>query len=87
MNVKELIEALQEQVENGNGDMEIKFAYNYGDHWRSQVCEGINNISQVTVKYSDYHSMDKIVEDHREDDEDDCEMTPKPDQRDILILE
>ena len=81
MNVKELLEALQEQVDNGNGEMEVKFAYNYGDHWRTAVAESINTISQVTVKYSDYHSMDKVVVDL------DDEMTPNPDEREILILE
>ena len=45
------------------------------------MAESINTISQVTVKYSDYHSMDKVVVDL------DDEMTPNPDEREILILE
>jgi hypothetical protein len=81
MTVQQLRDTLDELVQQGNGDMEIKFSYNYGDYWRTTVAEDINNVSEVSVKYSDYHSMDKVVDLSEEDEPED------PKYRTILILE
>jgi hypothetical protein len=59
--VKELIE----QLGYMDQDAEVHFSYNYGDHWRTQVAPKVGSIEPGVVKYSSYHSMDKI-----EDDED-----------------
>jgi hypothetical protein len=80
MTVQQLRDALNEIIEGGEGDKEVKFTYNYGDYWRTTVAEGISNVTLATVKYSDYHSMDKVV-DIDEDNE------AKPEHRDIYILE
>ena len=68
MTVKELIEELQMYDE----DMEVKFAYNYGDHWRTQVAARIDDVDELTVGYSEYHNMDKVLdEDDNPDNEND----------------
>ena len=59
MKVSELIEIL------GRYDQEadVHFAYGYGDHWRTQVAPAISQVWDGVVEYSDYHQMDKLVED------------------------
>ena len=66
MQVKELIEIL------GRYDQEadVHFAYGYGDHWRTQVAPAISQVFDGVVEYSDYHRMDKLVEDEDCYDED-----------------
>jgi len=66
MQVKELIEIL------GRYDQEadVHFAYGYGDHWRTQVAPAISQVCDGVVEYSDYHRMDKLVEDEDCYDED-----------------
>ena len=86
MTVQELLDQMKELVAGGHADKEVKFAYNYGDHWRTTVAADIDTVSEGTVKYSDYHSMDKIVGDNQYDGND-CEMTPKPGTRTVIILE
>ena len=63
MNVKQLIEKLQEF----DPSKEVVFAYNYGDHWRTQVAGEIDLIEERDVVHSNYHSMDKVID---EDDHD-----------------
>jgi hypothetical protein len=58
MQVKELIEML----EGMNQDAEVHFAYNYGDHWRTEVAPKVDRVDEGSVVYSDYHRMDKIAE-------------------------
>ena len=48
MQVKDLIEQLQGM----NPEAEVHYAYNYGDHWRTEVAP----------KVSEYHRMDKMVD-------------------------
>jgi len=66
MQVKELIEIL------GRYDQEadVHFAYGYGDHWRTTVAPAISQVFDGVVQYSDYHQMDKLVEDEDCYDED-----------------
>jgi len=58
MLVKELIEML----EGMNQDAEVHYAYNYGDHWRTEVAPRVDRVDEGAVVYSDYHRMDKIAE-------------------------
>jgi len=60
--VLELRDELNAFIADGHGDLPVKFSYNYGDHWRTQVAPDIDEVELGTVKYSDYHSMDKLVE-------------------------
>jgi hypothetical protein len=57
MKVGELIEFL----ENFDSEMEVGFAYNYGDYWRTQVVADIDQGEEGYVKYSEYHSMNAIA--------------------------
>jgi len=66
MQVKELIEIL------GRYDQEadVHFAYGYGDHWRTTVAPAIRQVFDGVVEYSDYHQMDKLIDDEDCYDED-----------------
>ena len=64
MKVAELIELLQME----NPEAEVHFSYNYGDYWRTQVAPTVDSVEVGRVKYSSYHSMDKVV-DEDEDEE------------------
>ena len=58
MKVSELIE----QLGYMDPEAEVHFAYNYGDHWRTEVAPKIDRVDEGAVVYSDYHRMDKMVE-------------------------
>jgi hypothetical protein len=58
MTVAELIEYLQEQDQT----LEVKFSYNSGDYWRTQIAKDIEEVETGLVEYSDYHRMDKVVD-------------------------
>ena len=61
------VNELKEYLEQFDGEMEVKFSYNYGDYWRTQVAKDIRGVEEGYVTYSDYHQMDKIDEDEDED--------------------
>jgi hypothetical protein len=58
MQVKELIEMLQDMDQ----DAEVHYAYNYGDHWRTEVAPKVGRVDEGAVVYSEYHRMDKMLE-------------------------
>jgi hypothetical protein len=66
MNVAQLIEQLQCLDQ----EAEVHFAYNYGDHWRTEVAPSVSRVDEGVVEFSDYHRMDKIVDDEDCYDED-----------------
>lgn len=79
MTVQELIEELSLYPD----DMEVEFAYNYGDYWHTTVCKEIKNIDTGYVEYSAYHRMDKLIDnDDEEDDEEETET-----KREVLLLQ
>jgi hypothetical protein len=63
MNVRELIELLQDMDE----DLEVHFSYNYGDHWRTEVAPVVDTVEVANVTYSDYHEMHRLVDDNEDD--------------------
>ena len=67
MTVKELISTLEDFDPN----MEVKFAYNFGDYWKTEVASNVRRVDEGQIRYSEYHRMDKVV-----DDEDDDDMKP-----------
>ena len=73
MNVKELIEQLQDM----NPEAEVHFAYGYGDHWRTTVAPAASRVFQGQVQYSEYHRMDKMVEDEDDFYEEEGDMNEK----------
>jgi len=62
MTVAELIEYLEEQDQT----LEVKFSYPSGDYWRTQVAKDIEEVETGLVEYSDYHRMDKVVDEEDE---------------------
>ena len=64
MTVKELMESL----EGFDPNMEVKFAYNYGDYWGTEVASNVTEIDEGQVRYSDYHRMDKVVDDENDEE-------------------
>jgi len=70
MQVFQLIEQLMDMDPNA----EVHFTYNYGDHWRTEVAPEVGSVLEGFVKYSDYHRMDKLMdEDQMYEDEGDME--------------
>jgi hypothetical protein len=59
MQVFQLIEQLMDLDPNA----EVHFSYNYGDHWRTEVAPTVDRVDEGVVEYSDYHRMDKMVDD------------------------
>ena len=65
-----------EQLMDLDPNAEVHFSYCYGDHWRTEVAPTVDSVSEGLVKYSDYHSMDKLMdEDEMIEDEGDFEGT------------
>lgn len=58
MQVKELIEILSHY----NQEADVHFSYNYGDHWRTLVAPPVCQISDGIVVYSEYHRMEKLLD-------------------------
>jgi len=82
MLVKELIESLQYMDQ----DAEVHFAYNYGDHWRTEVAPKVSQVSEGVVEFSEYHRMDKLVEEY--DDQFDEETgNLRTDVRKVVVID
>jgi hypothetical protein len=61
MTVSELIEELQRMPE----DLEVRFAYEYGDYWNTEVCcDPVGEVQILETEYSDYHKKPKLSESH-----------------------
>ena len=67
MKVKDLMRDLEDM----NPEAEVHFAYNYGDHWRTEVAPAISRVDEGAVVYSEYHRMDKMLEDEYDTEFDD----------------
>jgi hypothetical protein len=81
MKVARLIEELQCM----NPEAEVHFAYNYGDHWRTQVAPSVDSVEEGVVEFSDYHRMDKMVEEYEDQfDEETGEF--REDVRRVVVL-
>lgn len=82
MTVQELIEQLGYMDPNA----EVHFAYNYGDHWRTEVAPKVGRIDEGAVVYSEYHRMDKIAEDDTDFDEETGEERVDETLRRVVVL-
>jgi len=80
MKVSQLIEELGFM----NPDAEVHFSYNYGDHWHTEVAPCVDSVEEGVVKYSDYHQMDKMVDDEDCYDEDTGDY--KADVRKVVVI-
>jgi hypothetical protein len=82
-----LVRDLIELLEGYDADMEVHFAYNYGDHWRTEVAPRVDDVREGAVVYSDYHRMDKIVENDDDDfDEETGEERVDETLRRVVVL-
>ena len=69
-----LVKDLIEQLMCLDSTAEVHFSYNYGDHWQTQVAPTVNRVNLALIKYSEYHRMDKLMdEDEMYEDEGDYE--------------
>jgi hypothetical protein len=81
MKVKDLIE----QLGYMDAEAEVHFSYNYGDHWRTQVAPSVDSVEEGVVEFSDYHRMDKMVEEYEDQfDEETGEL--RTDVRKVVVL-
>ena len=64
-----LVRDLIELLEGYDADMEVHFAYGYGDHWRTQVAPKVSQVFEGAVQFSEYHRMDKLADEDFEDEE------------------
>ena len=80
MQVKELIE----QLGYMDKEADVHFAYGYGDHWRTTVAPRVSEVSEGVVEFSDYHRMDKLIDDEDCYDEDTGDY--KTDVRKVVII-
>jgi len=81
MKVKDLIE----QLGYMDAEAEVHFSYNYGDHWRTQVAPSVDSVEEGVVEFSDYHRMDKMVEEY-EDQFDEETGEVRSDVRKVVVL-
>lgn len=81
MTVQELIE----QLGYMDKDAEVHFAYNYGDHWRTEVAPKISRVNEGVVEFSEYHRMDKLVDEEDTFDEDTGDY--KKDVRRVVVID
>lgn len=64
MIVREMIAKLEQE----DPEAEVHYAYDYGDHWNTEVAPGVGYVGPGEVVYSDYHRMDKLVEEDGDGD-------------------
>ena len=82
-----LVRDLIELLEGYDAYMEVHFAYNYGDHWRTEVAPKVGGVDEGAVVYSEYHRMDKIVENDDSDfDEETGEEIVDETLRRVVVL-
>jgi len=62
----------------------VHYSYNYGDHWRTEVAPSVSQVSEGVVEFSDYHRMDKMVDDEDCYDEDTGDY--RADVRKVVVL-
>lgn len=68
MKSKELIEHLKAMDPDGDGD--VHFGYDYGDHGHNVVAPEVEKVVLATVHWSGYHDMSAVTdEDHPHEDD------------------
>jgi hypothetical protein len=77
-----LVKDLIEQLGYMDPEAEVHFAYNYGDHWRTEVAPKIDRVDEGVVEYSEYHRMDKIASEDYDDEDEDTVAS----QRRVVVL-
>jgi hypothetical protein len=78
-----LVRDLIELLESFDADMEVHFAYDYGDRTHSQVAPKISDVFEGVVEYSEYHRMDKVAKEDYDDEDPDVVNS----QRRVVIID
>lgn len=79
------VQELMEQLGHMDPNAVVHYSYNYGDHWRTEVAPSVSQVSEGVVEFSDYHRMDKLVEEYEDQfDEDTGEF--RTDVRKVVVL-
>lgn len=60
---------LIEQLQDFDAKLPVVFAYNYGDHWNTEVAEVVREADEGSIVWSDYHRQPKTVDESDDDDE------------------
>ena len=79
------VNELMEQLAGVAGDAEVHFHYNYGTLRRTEVAPKVSEVFEGIVEYSDYHRMDKLVEEY-EDQFDEETGDLRTDVRKVVVL-
>jgi hypothetical protein len=78
------VQELMEQLGYMDPNAVVHYSYNYGDHWRTEVAPRVSQVSEGVVEFSEYHRMDKMVDDEDCYDEDTGDY--KADVRKVVVL-
>ena len=82
MNINTLIEELEYlRDQHEDEEIDVVFAYDYGDHCHSEAAQSIDIVEDGFVERSSYLRMDKVVSESHLDDEDVDES-----RRKVIIL-
>ncbi len=82
MKVRDLKEAMKHE----HDDDEVHFATNYGDYWRTEIAPAITSVTVGRVVYSEYHKMDRIIDDDEYNDPDKFNVSDRSKVRTVVIL-
>ena len=80
MQVFQLIERLMDLDPNA----EVHFSYNYGDYGRTEVAPVVREVNEGVVEFSEYHRMDRLVDDEDCYDEETGDL--RTDVRKVVVL-
>lgn len=64
------VDQLIAKLKNYGGDMEVHFAYDYGDRPHTLVAPKVKHVQDEYVEFSEYHRMPKVIEELDGDEED-----------------
>ena len=80
-----LVKDLIEQLGYMDKEAEVHFSYGYGDHWRTTVAPRVTQVFEGVVEFSEYHRMDKLIDDEDCYDEDTGDY--KADVRKVVVID
>lgn len=60
---------LRDMLADFDAEMEVRFAYGYGDYWNTEVAADITEAEVGQVQYSAYHRSDKVIDPDKYDDD------------------
>jgi len=57
---------LKQMLDNEDDNMEVYFAYPFGDYWSNTVAGSITDVRVEPVAWSEYHAMYKLITDGKD---------------------